>query len=48
METTPCPHPTDSFMVTGGVVRCGECFECFHEHEDSDPRPGMVEENQTR
>ncbi len=35
-------------MVTGGVVRCSDCSEWFHNHKDSDPKPGLVSKNQER
>lgn len=45
---TNTEHTHSNLMVNGGTVRCGGCLEWLPEHEDSDPRPGLVEENQTR
>jgi len=41
-----CQH--SNLMVTGGVVRCADCAEWFHDHKDSQPRQGLVAANQER
>lgn len=41
-----CSH--ENLMVTGGTVRCSDCPKWFHDHKDSQPRPGLVSSNQER
>jgi predicted metal-binding protein len=42
--STTCQH--DNLIVTSGIVRCTDCHEWMHDHEDSSPRPGLIAANQ--